>query len=75
MKPLTNNEKKLAAAMAAVSMVIKTEEEAMYAMSIADAAKPQTSAVPSYWGLSGRQAMMQNRNLMQLRTFHGTTPR
>lgn len=67
-------DKKMAAAIAAVMNYIQ-EEEAL-AMQAAAAGMPQAPAVigPAAgvmkpWGMSGRQAMMQMRNLMQMRTF------
>ena len=67
---------KTAAAIAAVMQYIKTEEEAVAMQSAMQAAQPQmpwftqppaTAGKP--WGVSGRQAQMHMRNLMQLRTF------
>ncbi len=64
------NKKKIAAASAAVIAYIKTEEEARWALS--QPAPPPRPKLPpmTLWGMSGRQTMMQNRNLMQLKTFH-----
>lgn len=63
------DEKKQAAILAAISLYIQAEEEA--ALQPAPP-RPEPSAVqPNIWGIVGRQAMMQYRNLMQLRTFHG----
>ncbi len=69
------DDQKIAAAIAAVMHYIKTEEEAI-AM---QAAMPAAAQMPLFaqppaptikpWGISGRQAQMQMRNLMQLRTF------
>jgi hypothetical protein len=64
--------KKLAAALAAVNAYISSEEEA--AMQAAQGAAPGMAATPqgmNLWGISGRQSMMQMRNLMQLKTFAG----
>jgi hypothetical protein len=68
------NEKKLAAAMAAVMMAIKTEHEAM---ALASSGIPLSEETPSkepapvsVWGLSGRQSMMQMRSLMQMKAFN-----
>jgi len=67
---------KTAAAIAAVMQYIKTEEEAIAMQNAMQAAArqmprfappPATAVKP--WGVSGRQAQMQMRNLMQLRTF------
>ena len=67
---------KTAAALAAVMQYIKTEEEAI-AMQNAMLAAPSQIQQPAQppapavkpWGVSGRQAQMQMRNLMQMRTF------
>ena len=67
---------KTAAAIAAVIQYIKTQEEAIAmqnAMQAAASQMPQSAQPPAPavkpWGVSGRQAQMQMRNLMQLRTF------
>ena len=68
--------KKIAAAKAAVLNYIITEEEAICIQSMA-APGVKPAPVPSdaaaapvrLWGASGRQAQMQMRNLMQMRTF------
>ncbi len=64
------DEKKLAAIMAAVSLYIQSEEEA--ALTPAQPAPEPSSAQMNLWGASGRQSMMQLRNLMQLKAFHGS---
>jgi hypothetical protein len=67
------NNKKITAAISAVMQYVKTEEEAVYMQSMA--LPPEASAMPvdaapvKLWGMSGRQAQMQMRNLMQMRTF------
>jgi len=68
------NKKKAAAAIAAVMNYITTEEEAICIQSMATPAltpppAPYASAPMKLWGTSGRQAQMQMRNLMQMRTF------
>ena len=70
------NAQKSAAAIAAVLQYIKTEEEAIAMQSAMQMAQPQMprlaqppEPVTKPWGVSGRQAQMQMRNLMQLRTF------
>ena len=70
------NTPKSAAAIAAVLQYIKTEEEAIAMQSAMAAAAPrmpevagQPAAAIKPWGVSGRQAQMQMRNLMQMRTF------
>ncbi|MDD2390566.1 MAG: hypothetical protein PHP23_12650 [Desulfobacterales bacterium] len=61
--------KKIAAAMAAVTNYIKTEEEQL-AM---QAAIPLQRPTPiSFWGQSARQNVMQMRTLMQFRSFKGS---
>jgi hypothetical protein len=65
-------DKKITAAISAVMSYIKTEEEINYQQAMAAPAAPQTAAaaVPTkMWALSGRQAIMQMRTLMQLKTF------
>ena len=64
-------DKKIAAAISAVMSYIKTEEEIIYQQAMAAPTAAQTpAAVPTkMWALSGRQAIMQMRNLMQLKTF------
>jgi hypothetical protein len=67
--------KKQAAAIAAVMAYLRQEEEAaaMQAMA-APAAAPGVSApaVPfKPWGVTGRQAQMQMRSLMEMKAFHG----
>ena len=64
--------KKIAAAISAVMSYIKTEEEFIYQQTLAAPAAAQTAAaaVPTkMWALSGRQAIMQMRNMMQMKTF------
>ena len=67
---------KTAAAVAAVLQYIKTEEEAVAMQAAMQAAQPRTpwldrppAPAVKPWGVSGRQAQMQVRNLMQLRAF------
>ncbi|MBL0700364.1 MAG: hypothetical protein JJV92_05735 [Desulfosarcina sp.] len=65
------DKKKIAAALAAVVNYIKTGEEgsSMYGAF----AKPDPVPAPAplrSWGISGRQAQMQLRNLMQLKALH-----
>lgn len=69
------NKKKLTAAVAAVTAYIKTEEEALLSMPAPDALSRPAVLSVNLWGISGRQAMMQNRNLMQMKTFHRPAPR
>ncbi len=65
------NDKKMAAAMAAVTYYIKTQEEAaaMAAMPVEE--KPAPVRAVNLWGVSGRQSQMQMGNLMQMKAFHG----
>ena len=68
-------DKKLAAAMAAVFTYIKTHEEAAAMQAAQAQAIPEPEpvkapgAMPNVWGISGRQAMMQANTMMQLRLF------
>ncbi len=69
------NRKKISAAISAVMNYIQTEEEAVCIQSMAaPAAEPVSevyAAAPvKLWGMSGRQAQMQMRNLIQMRTFN-----
>ncbi|QTA79381.1 Uncharacterized protein dnl_16490 [Desulfonema limicola] len=65
--------KKRVAAIAAVTAYIKSQEEMMAAMAGAAVVEtPQRPiAIPSMWGFSGRQDIMQYRSLMQMKAFHG----
>jgi len=65
-----NMEKKMAAALAAVSAYMQQEQEA-YVEALTAAAEPKAPhAVGSnLWGQSGRQSMMAMRNLMQMKVF------
>jgi len=69
------DKKKMAAAMAAVYMHIRTGEEAAAAAAqvpaepIADAPAPAQVFQMNTWGLSGRQAMMNANAMMQQRMF------
>jgi hypothetical protein len=66
-----DRKKKLAAALAAVRTYIQTEEEALLMPPAAPTPVTVQPAAPlGLWGVSGRQSMMQTRNLMQLRAFH-----
>ena len=70
-----DNQKKISAAIAAVMHYLQ-EEEAILAQQAAMTSMPQvspaaTAASFSPWSMNGRQAQMQMRNLMQLRTFQG----
>jgi len=69
------DDKKVTAAIAAVMSYIQEEEAlsaqaAMYGMPQAQAVTAATAAdMIKPWGMSGRQAQMQMRHLMQMRTF------
>jgi len=67
---------KTAAAISAVMNYIKTEEEAICIQSLAvpefepvQAARAAAMGPVKLWGMSGRQAQMQIRNMMQMRNF------
>ena len=57
--------------MAAVTLYLKAEQEAGFLQALA--AEQMQSAAPTaplkVWGLSGRQAQMQMRSMMQMKTF------
>jgi hypothetical protein len=63
-------EKKMAAALAAVSAYMQQEQEA-YAEALSAAVEgPKAPAIElNQWGQSGRQSMMAMRNLMQLKAL------
>ena len=63
------NEKRLAAALAAVATYIQTEEEALV-MPPPQKPQPRCFDQGNLWALSGRQGMMQMRGLMQMKTFN-----
>ena len=63
------NEKKRAAAFAAVTAYIQTEEEALV-MPPPERPQPRRFDQGNLWSLSGRQGMMQMRSLMQMKTFN-----
>ena len=72
------DDKKVTAAIAAVMSYIQDEEAlsmqaAMSGMPQAPAASAAAVAAAAVkpWGMSGRQAQMQMRHLMQMRTFQG----
>lgn len=70
---MSDREKRMAAAMAAVSAYLQQEEEALSQQLSAAMAPPKTQppqAAMNLWGQSGRQSMMQMRNLMQVKAFH-----
>ena len=67
-----DTEKKQAAAIAAVTLYLKAEQEAAATQAAAAAQLPSVShAVPplKLWGLGGRQTQMQMRSMMQMKTF------
>ena len=63
------NEKKLAAALAAVSAYIQTEEEALV-MPPPEKPQPRSFEQGNLWAMASRQGMMQMRTLMQMKTFN-----
>ena len=66
-----DKDKKAAAAIAAVMSYLKTEEEILAMQTVSASAAAQAAAPISMnmWGMSGRQAMMQMRNMMQMKVF------
>lgn len=72
---MTNDKKATMAAMAGVIAYIKSGEEAAMAMGPdmdqGATAAPDRSFLPAKpWGVSGRQAQMNARFLMQMKAFH-----
>jgi hypothetical protein len=70
------NEKKKIAAVSAVLAYIKEEEDAVSAITMQRKRSQRTliqglQSQMNIWGVTGRQAQMQLRNLMQAKAFHG----
>ncbi len=65
---MADQRKKMAAALAAVSLYLQ-QEEAMAAQEQQTPLKKPRSFEFSQWGQSGRQEMMAMRKLIQLRAF------
>lgn len=63
------NQKKLAAAIAAVNAYISIEEQAYAMAAIGLPKKERRDTRMAPWGQSGRRDMMQLRNMMQLRSL------
>ena len=67
--------KKVTAAIAAVTHYMRMEEEVLLMQQAAIGGMPQAPSVLapatafSPWSMNGRQTQMQMRNLMQMRTF------
>lgn len=64
---MADKKKKLAAALAAVSLYLQQEEVMAYEQQ--ESLKQKRDAVFSPWAQSGSQEMMAMRRLIQLRTF------
>lgn len=62
-----SNKKKLTAAMAAVNAYLEQEAEAIRLEQEAAAARANQG--PNFWAISGRQDIMNLRQLIQLRAF------
>jgi len=65
---MAGKRKKMAAALAAVSLYLQQEEAVAAQAQQAPLKKPQSFEF-SQWGQSGRQEMMDMRKLIQMRTF------
>ena len=68
------NQKKISAAIAAVTHYMRMEEETILMQQAAMGGMPQVlaplpPAAVNPWGVNGRQTQMQMRNLMQMRAF------
>ena len=69
---IMENKKKAVAAAAAVIEYIAAEEDALRVQSVAGAMPAPVAGAAGpvkLWGISGRQAQMQMRNMMQMRAF------
>jgi hypothetical protein len=68
---MDDKKKKITAAVSAVMAYIRTEEEAAMQLSMISAAQAEAPppAPVKLWAISGRQAQMQMRNLMQMKVF------
>ncbi len=66
---MTDRQKKMTAALAAVSAYVQQEEEAAAAVNIAVLPPPTQVGVLNLWGPSGRLEMMSMRRLVQIRAF------
>lgn len=64
---MAKKSKKMAAALAAVSLYLLQEQAAQEEQAVSECAAPVIQT--SMWGHSGRQEMMTMRRLIQLRTF------
>ena len=62
------DKKKRVAAVSAVMEYIQKEEDQKSRQLLSPVG---FSSVNNLWGISGRQAQMQLRNMMQLKAFHG----
>ena len=66
-----NDQKKITAAISAVMSYMEEEAVSMAPPEISEPAPRRVPIAPgSFWGVSGRQAQMQTRSLMQLKAFH-----
>jgi hypothetical protein len=68
------NDKKMAAAVAAVFEYIRAEEEVLCLQAAQvpamEALKPPPQTAVNLWGLSGRQELMHMAHLMQMKVFN-----
>ncbi len=74
MKMDEDRKNKITAAISAVTLYIKTGEEAMMQAPLepepAGDLMPVPFAMASVWGISGRTDQMQLRSMMQMKAFH-----
>jgi hypothetical protein len=71
-----NRKKETVAALAAVAAYIKSGQDAQ--MFLAQSEEEPSYVTPfnnNIWGSTGRQAQMQMRSLLQMKSFHGTKMR
>lgn len=64
---MAKKSKKMAAALAAVSLYLQQEQAAREEQEVSEQTAPGTQI--NMWGHSGRQEMMALRRLIQMRTF------
>lgn len=65
------NNKKIAAAMSAVMVYIRTQEEMAFMQGTQETEQAQPISAPvNLWGISGRQDQMQMRFMVQMKSFH-----
>lgn len=69
---MKDKKKKMTAAISAVMSYLQEEEAAIQMQAASDQALISAATSTGYkpWGMTGRQAQMQMRNMIQLKAFH-----